>query len=130
MWRSRARTSRPTLPRGTSGGRPPSLASLGAFAPDQFENPANAEAHYATTGPEILADCDGRLDAFVACVGSGGTLGGTSRFLREKLPGVRIIGAMPERSECAGVHGGTVVEGIIEDLGDCAQPEVSPGTRS
>jgi len=98
----------------------------GAFMPDQFENPANPGAHYASTGPEILADCDGKLDAFVACVGSGGTLGGTARFLREKLPAVRIVGAMPERSACAGVHGGTVVEGIIDDLGDCTQPDAKP----
>jgi cystathionine beta-synthase len=98
----------------------------GAFMPDQFENPANPGAHYASTGPEILDDCGGKLDAFVACVGSGGTLGGTARFLREKIPGVRIVGAMPERSACAGVHGGTVVEGIIDDLGDCTQPDATP----
>lgn len=108
-------------------GRAAALArELGAFMPDQFENPANPAAHYASTGPEILADCDGRLDAFVAGVGSGGTLGGTARVLRERVPGVRIVGAMPERGACAGVHGGTVVEGIIEDLGDCVQPEVQP----
>lgn len=98
----------------------------GGFMPDQFENPANPGAHYTSTGPEILDDCGGKLDAFVACVGSGGTLGGTARFLREKIPGVRIVGAMPERSACAGVHGGTVVEGVIEDLGDCTQPDARP----
>ncbi|HEX8793008.1 MAG TPA: cysteine synthase family protein [Polyangiaceae bacterium] len=98
----------------------------GGFMPDQFENPANPGAHYASTGPEILADCGGKLDAFIACVGSGGTLGGTARFLREKIPGIRIVGAMPERSACAGVHGGTVVEGIIDDLGDCSQPDARP----
>lgn len=98
----------------------------GAFMPDQFENPANPGAHYASTGPEILDDCGGKLDAFVACVGSGGTLGGTARFLRERVPSVRIVGAMPERSACAGIHGGTVVEGIIDDLGDCTQPDARP----
>ena len=97
--------------------------------PDQFENPANPGAHYASTGPEILADCEGRLDAFVACVGSGGTLGGTARFLRERLPGVRVVGAMPERSACAGDHGGTLVEGVIDDLGDCSQPDAQTGRR-
>ncbi len=108
-------------------GRAATLArELEAFMPDQFENPANPAAHYASTGPEILADCEGRLDAFVAGVGSGGTLGGTARLLRERLPGIRIVGAMPERSACAGPHGGTVVEGIIDDLGDCSQPEVQP----
>lgn len=99
---------------------------LGAYSPDQFENPANPGAHYAATGPEILADCEGRLDAFVGCVGSGGTLGGTARFLREKLPSVRVVGAMPEPGACAGEHGGTLVEGIIDDLGDCGQPDAKP----
>jgi cystathionine beta-synthase len=98
----------------------------GGYMPDQFENPANPGAHYASTGPEILEDCGGKLDAFVACVGSGGTLGGTARFLREKIPGIRIVGAMPERTACAGVHGGTVVEGVIDDLGDCTQPDAKP----
>jgi cystathionine beta-synthase len=108
-------------------GRAQALAQeLGAYSPDQFENPANPNAHYCTTGPEILRDCEERLDAFVACVGSGGTLGGTARFLREKLPNVRVVGAMPEPSACAGEHGATLVEGIIEDLGDCVQPDAKP----
>jgi cystathionine beta-synthase len=108
-------------------GRAEKLAGeLGAFMPDQFENPANPNAHYTTTGPEIFADCEGRLDAFVACVGSGGTLAGIARFLRERLPSVRVIGAMPERSACAGDYGGTLVEGVIDDLGDCAQPGAHP----
>ncbi|HEX3344128.1 MAG TPA: cysteine synthase family protein [Polyangiaceae bacterium] len=99
---------------------------LGAHCPDQFENPANPGAHYASTGPEILADCEGKLDAFVACVGSGGTLAGTARFLRQHLPGIRVVGAMPERSACAGEHGGSLVEGVIDDLGDCSQPDARP----
>jgi cystathionine beta-synthase len=108
-------------------GRAETLArETGAYLPDQFENPANPGAHYASTGPEILADCEGRLDAFVACVGSGGTLGGTARFLREHLPGVRVVGAMPERDSCAGDHGNTLVEGVIDDLGDCTQPDARP----
>jgi cystathionine beta-synthase len=108
-------------------GRAESLArELGAYQPDQFENPANPAAHYASTGPELVADCEGRIDAFVACVGSGGTLGGTARYLREKLPHIRVIGAMPERSACAGDYGGTLVEGVIDDLGDCAQPDARP----
>jgi cystathionine beta-synthase len=101
-------------------------AELGAYSPDQFENPANPIAHYSATGPEILADCDQRLDAFVACVGSGGTLGGTARFLRERLPSIRVVGAMPEPTACAGERGATLVEGIIEDLGDCVQPDAKP----
>jgi cystathionine beta-synthase len=108
-------------------GRAETLAhEMGAFMPDQFENPANPRAHYTSTGPEILADCEGRLDAFVACIGSGGTLAGTSRFLRERLPGVRIVGAMPERSACAGEFGGTLVEGVIEDVDDCDIPGAKP----
>jgi len=108
-------------------GRAEALArELGAFMPDQFENPANPAAHYASTGPEILEDCGGKLDAFVACVGSGGTLGGTARYLRERLPGLKVVGAMPERSACAGDHGGTLVEGVIDDLGDCSQPDARP----
>ncbi len=116
----------PDSPEGYIGRAEVVARERGAFMPDQFENPANPEAHYTSTGPEILEDCDGKLDAFVACVGSGGTLGGTARLLREKIPGVRIVGAMPERSACAGVHGGTVVEGIIDDLGDCTQPDATP----
>jgi len=108
-------------------GRAETLArEMGAYLPDQFENPANPGAHYASTGPEILADCEGRLDAFVACVGSGGTLGGTARFLRERLPNIRVVGAMPERDSCAGDHGNTLVEGVIDDLGDCTQPDARP----
>jgi cystathionine beta-synthase len=108
-------------------GRAETLArALGAYQPDQFENPANPAAHYASTGPELLADCEGKLDAFVACVGSGGTLGGIARFLRERLPHVRVVGAMPEQSSCAGDYGGSLVEGIVDDLGDCAQPDARP----
>jgi cystathionine beta-synthase len=108
-------------------GRAETLArECGAYQPDQFENPANPAAHYASTGPELLADCEGRLDAFVACVGSGGTLGGTARYLRDHLPHVRVVGAMPERDACGGDYGGTLVEGVIDDLGDCAQPDARP----
>ena len=108
-------------------GRAESLAKeLGAFAPDQFENPANPDAHYRSTGPELFEDCEGRIDAFVACVGSGGTLGGISRYLREKLPKIRIVGAAPDHDHCAGAHGNTLVEGIVEDLGACAGQGVSP----
>jgi cystathionine beta-synthase len=108
-------------------GRAETLArELGAYQPDQFENPANPAAHYASTGPELVADCEGRLDAFVACVGSGGTLGGTARYLRDHLPHIRVVGAMPERDGCAGDYGGTLVEGVIDDLCDCAQPDARP----
>ncbi len=108
-------------------GRAESLAKeLGAFQPDQFENPANPSAHYDTTGPELLADCDGRIDAFVACVGSGGTLGGVARYLREHVPGIRVVGAAPDGDRCFGAHGQSLVEGVVEDLTACAGQGVSP----
>jgi cystathionine beta-synthase len=116
----------PDHPEGYIGRAARLAEELGAYSPDQFENPANPEAHYSATGPEIFADCAERLDAFVACVGSGGTLGGTARFLRERLPEIRVVGAMPEPGGCAGEHGGTLVEGLIENLGDCGQPDVKP----
>jgi cystathionine beta-synthase len=116
----------PNHPEGYIGRAEILARERGAFLPDQFENPANPNAHYESTGPEIHADCDGRLDAFVACVGSGGTLGGIARFLREALPAVRIVGAMPERTACAGIHGGSLVEGVIDDLDDCSQPDARP----
>ena len=116
----------PSDPEGYIGRAEVLAKELGAFMPDQFENPANPGAHYESTGPEILTDCEGGLDAFVACVGSGGTLGGTARYLRERLPSVRIVGAMPERGACAGDHGGSLVEGVIDDLGDCSQPDARP----
>jgi cystathionine beta-synthase len=99
---------------------------LHAFAPDQFENPANAHAHYTTTGIEILEACDGSIDAFVACVGSGGTLGGITRLFRERVPGARIVGAVPDGQQCGGAHGHTVVEGIVEDLVGCEGQGVLP----
>jgi cystathionine beta-synthase len=99
---------------------------LSAFAPDQFGNPANAYAHYTTTGIEILEDCNNRIDAFVACVGSGGTLGGITRLFRERVPGVLIVGAVPDSQQCDGAHGHTVVEGIVDDLVGCEGQGVMP----
>jgi cystathionine beta-synthase len=108
-------------------GRARTLATeLGAYLPDQFENPANPASHFGATGPEILRDCEGQMDALVACVGSGGTLGGTARFLRERVPRLRVVGAVPEPTGCAGDHGGTVVEGVLDDLSDCSQPDATP----
>lgn len=70
----------------------------GAFMPDQFDNPANPLAHYQTTGPEILEQMGGQLDAFVYGSGTGGTIMGVGRYLREKLPMVQIIACEPKRS--------------------------------
>jgi len=69
-----------------------------AFIPGQFTNPANAQAHFETTGPEIWADTDGNVDCFVAGVGTGGTLTGTGRYLRTKNAVVKIIAVEPADS--------------------------------
>ena len=70
----------------------------GAFMPSQFENPANPAAHYATTGPEIWQDTDGELAAFVVGIGTGGTVSGVGRYLKEKNPSIRIVGVEPSGS--------------------------------
>jgi cystathionine beta-synthase len=66
-----------------------------SFYPDQYSNPANPEAHYRTTGPEVWEQTDGKITHFVAGLGTGGTISGTGRFLKEKDPTIRIIGADP-----------------------------------
>ena len=75
-----------------------SKAIPGSFIPSQFENPANPDAHYRSTGPEIWRDTQGVVDAFVACVGTGGTITGTGRFLKEQRPGLRVVAVEPAAS--------------------------------
>jgi len=90
----------------------------GAWKPDQYANPQNQASHYDTTGPEIWADTDGRVTHFVAGVGTGGTISGTGRYLKEKSGGrVEVIGADPEGSVYSGGTGRPyLVEGVGEDF--------------
>jgi len=90
----------------------------GAWKPDQYANPQNPASHYETTGPEIWADTDGRVTHFVAGVGTGGTISGVGRYLKEASGGrVQVIGADPEGSVYSGGTGRPyLVEGVGEDF--------------
>ena len=86
----------------------------GSFLAGQFENPANPDAHYRTTGPEIYRDTDGQVDILVAGIGTGGTISGTGRYLKEKNPAIQVVGVEPADSPIltqgrSGAHG---IQGI------------------
>ncbi|MER3480934.1 MAG: cysteine synthase A [Meiothermus sp.] len=87
----------------------------GGYMPDQFDNPANIQAHYQTTGPEIYQAMEGKIDAFVYGSGTGGTIMGVGRYLRERIPGIRIVACEPARSNV--LSGGQMGQHQFQGMG-------------
>jgi cystathionine beta-synthase len=95
----------------------------GAFHPDQYSNEANPRSHYETTGPEIWRQTDGEVAVFVAGVGTGGTITGAGRYLKEQKPSVEIVGADPHGSIYTQGPGGDIHQYEVEGVGEDFYPE-------
>jgi cystathionine beta-synthase len=103
-------------------------ARPGHYRPDQYSNPANPEAHVLSTGPEIWRQTDGQVDVLVVGVGTGGTITGTARYLKEQRPEITIVGVDPEGSIYTAESEDDVTTYLTEGVGEDFWPETfDPG---